>query len=486
MQDSERTIQLSQTEECAPRLIRGKHLSYRLAYARAAETQAADSVGQDYLATYESEGTFVFALCDGVSQSFYGELAAKYLGDALVDWLRKLPDPIRDAEHFRERLHARLSSLTSVGTDEVQQLAVPPDLPSMLREVLEEKRSLGSETMFVCGRIDLPSVSLPQGRVMLAWMGDARLRVWRGADEQQLPGEFRTAQRWSTRRGPIAGKPHVYFAPLSPAGKAITQLMAYSDGLMALDAWDSPPSNADLEDLISQAQASPASDDLSFLALQIAGSQGACSAGTAYPTEATADEQVKAGEDRPGPPTRQQDDRHEIATHQGEWTERAEVTTTPGSLERKKSQRWLTLGAWVALLGLCAIGFRFGLLPGVSLRRAVFGGSTAPPGTPLLIPFSTTPTASVAPPTCTLSPTAIYVATATLTATPTPSPTTTATSAATVTPTLSPTATMTPTATATLVPSPTFSVTPTVTLPDPITMPLTITPTITSTYEIDF
>jgi hypothetical protein len=267
MTDNGRILKVPQDRESPVQVIRGQVLAYRFAYARAADTRAAGDTGQDYLAVREGAQAFVFALCDGVSQSFYGDLAARYLGDALVAWLGEHLPPTTDAEVIRATLTVHLRELTGPATRQVQRHPLPPDIPLMLREVLQEKRGLGSESTFVCGRIDLPGGDFPAGRIVLAWMGDSRLRLWTGDDAHvtDVRGVFETAQRWSTRRGPVGGDVNVFVAPLEQDGRRINRLMAYSDGLTALDSWDRDPSNHAVQDLIAQAGEAATSDDVSFL-----------------------------------------------------------------------------------------------------------------------------------------------------------------------------------------------------------------------------
>jgi hypothetical protein len=267
MADSSRTLKVPQGRESWIQVVRGQALAYRFAYARSADTRASGDVGQDYLAVREGPQTLVLALCDGVSQSFYGDLAARYLGDALVAWLGEHLPPTTDAEVIRATLTAHLREQTGPATRQVQRHLLPPDIPLMLREVLQEKRALGSESTFVCGRIDLPGGEFPAGHIVLAWMGDSRLRLWTGDGEHvtDVDGVFETAQRWSTRRGPVGGDVNVFVAPLEQDGRRINRLMAYSDGLAALDPWDRDPSNHAVQDLIAQAGEAATSDDASFL-----------------------------------------------------------------------------------------------------------------------------------------------------------------------------------------------------------------------------
>ena len=267
MSDHNRLFKLPQDRETPVQVVRGRTFAYRFAYARAADTRTAGDVGQDYLSIQEGERTFIFALCDGVSQSFYGDLAARYLGDALVAWLWEHLPSTMDSEAIRTALTAYLRDLTGPATELVQRYPLPLDIPPMLRDVLEEKRMLGSESAFVCGRIDLPNSEFPTGRIVLAWMGDSRLRLWDSNNKPfaDLGDVFETTQRWSSRRGPVGGEPHVFVAPLEQEGHRLNRLMAYSDGLAALDNWDKDPSNRLLQDLIARAGEAATSDDIAFL-----------------------------------------------------------------------------------------------------------------------------------------------------------------------------------------------------------------------------
>lgn len=260
-------LKVPQDRESVVQMVRRQALAYRFAYARAADTRAAGDVGQDYLTLREDAHSVVFALCDGVSQSFYGDLAARYLGDALVAWLGERLPATMSANAIRAALTVYLRELTGPATERVQRQPLPSDIPPMLRDVLREKQSLGSESTFVCGRVDLPGPSFPDGRVVLAWMGDSRLRLWQGDDVHaaDLGGDFETSQRWSTRRGPVGGDPSVFVAPVAQGDRRVRRLMAYSDGLSTLDGVDEDLSNYTLQDLITQAGKAATSDDVSFL-----------------------------------------------------------------------------------------------------------------------------------------------------------------------------------------------------------------------------
>src|SRR5512138_1232221 len=88
-------IAIPQGAESPVRHAEAGPFAYRYAYYRSTETRAAGDPGQDYLTFLQTGQSFVFALCDGVSQSFFGELAARALGNSLVQWLRNpLPDTL--------------------------------------------------------------------------------------------------------------------------------------------------------------------------------------------------------------------------------------------------------------------------------------------------------------------------------------------------------------------------------------------------------
>src|SRR5207248_124359 len=138
-------LQVAQDRETPVRVERFAAFSWRYAYARAAETRKFDAPGEDYLTFRYSEGTFVFALCDGVSQSFYGGLAAHFLGDGLMGWLwQNLPGDL-DVESVRATFTDHLNMLATRSRSLIADHPLPGDIPDMVRDVLEEKRTMGSE-----------------------------------------------------------------------------------------------------------------------------------------------------------------------------------------------------------------------------------------------------------------------------------------------------------------------------------------------------
>lgn len=260
-------VRLEQRSEGPLHVNRGRVFSYRYAYARSADSQRDDEPGQDYLVFRELDDHFVFAACDGVSQSFFGDLAARFLGDALTNWLTQEIPPAMDGPAVQNAIHTFLSDLTRNATQRIENHPVPAE-PALLYEVLLDKKARGSEAMFACGRIDAPSPQFLAGRVVLAWMGDMRLYLWRTNGRVNLGGSHETDHRWSTKRGPVGGQVNVYVAPLAPVGNPVTRLVVYSDGLSQLDSQlDNSLSNQALQQIIWDTKSRPDSDDITYFEL---------------------------------------------------------------------------------------------------------------------------------------------------------------------------------------------------------------------------
>jgi hypothetical protein len=264
-------LQLPQDRETPVQALSRKGFAYRYAYARSAESRDAHQPGQDYLVLCEDDQRLVFALCDGVGESFYGDLAASFLGDRLAEWLWNEVNLQDGQDTLRALLRRKLLEWTGPASELVASQALPPGIPALQHEALENKRALGSQSTFVCGRLDLPSSARPAGGVFFAWLGDSRLRIWSADRErtQELGDTFDAAQRWSTSRGAIGGEPHVFAAPLLEQGRALAGFMVYSDGLAALDRVAQPLLDQPLQELIDDSQEAATSDDASFLEVWI-------------------------------------------------------------------------------------------------------------------------------------------------------------------------------------------------------------------------
>ncbi len=236
---------------------------WRYAYTRAEEARTSGETGQDSLALRCNGERLVFALCDGVGESFFGDLAARFLSRALVQWLWTVDMTGWETVEMEVIMNRLLRNLTVPATRLVVEHPLPDSLTHVVRAVLEEKRGHGSQTSFVCARLDLPSLTLPEGGVLAAWVGDTRLRFWGPQGETAPPGGVAvTTGRWSTTTGVTAGSATIFRSSMS---EMVEQVLAYTDGLVALDAEPSPPHPVTLSRQIRP----PREDDCCFLSIAI-------------------------------------------------------------------------------------------------------------------------------------------------------------------------------------------------------------------------
>ena len=262
-------ISLRQDQETGVREIVAGNFRLRYLYARSSDCRQSDDPGQDYVTLRQDGRRLAFALCDGVSQSFYGDLAARLLGDALVEWLwDRLPAGEFQREPIRQALHDYLTDLTDEATRQVRRIPIPADAPPLLRDALEQKRAIGSEATFVCGTVEMPGPNLPHGRVVLAWLGDAELQLWGKERDRtgELGAEWIEARRWSTKVGPKGGTIGVFVGRIED----VRRVLAYSDGIASLrERLGRGIGDSELAREVERLGEMPTSDDVSFLEIEV-------------------------------------------------------------------------------------------------------------------------------------------------------------------------------------------------------------------------
>lgn len=257
-------ITIDQSTRCPIRVVQLEKYAFRYANDRAAESQRSNSKGQDYLTIRYDENYLGFVIADGVSQSFFGELASQIIGDHLLSHMMEFGERYLDGSLiFQTNLETELNNMAYIATPMVNAYQMPASLPGMLVSVLEQKRQMGSQATFTAGFIDIS-----KRKMALAWMGDERLRIWKDLQEisREVLGDetFQTAERWSTSSG-LVGKLHTKIIH----DPNITRLVAYSDGLAILDRemQINPVSHEKLEALILQTSQMPQSDDVTIFEL---------------------------------------------------------------------------------------------------------------------------------------------------------------------------------------------------------------------------
>jgi hypothetical protein len=252
--------------------IRHGYFHIRYLSARSEEAKAAGDASQDYVVFQDDGERLVFAVCDGVSQSYFGNIAAQFLGDHLVDWLwRDFPWNGRglDNQKLADLLVTDLNKQTQEADLLVQQQTIPTELPLMMQHALERKREYGSETVFACGSIELPGPRNPHGSVFLAWMGNTELQALTTSEDDAVRNLIKATWddriRWSTKRGVVGGRPEIYTA----SAEGIGRIVAYTDGINSFAGKISDATDVELAQEVDRLSAQPKSDDIAFLEIDL-------------------------------------------------------------------------------------------------------------------------------------------------------------------------------------------------------------------------
>lgn len=259
-------------EETLTSLLINDVLNLRLFSARCRESQAQSLVNQDYvLVNAQQDGSSLcFCVCDGVSNSYRGEFAARYLGARLVQWLQTLPSFQWASTSWKGQLRTLLHTWAAEAQQEVLQLDLPAGVPNLVREVLEELRAAqGSETVFLCGRINRALLSKPSAapqtvEIFLCWMGNVTAHLFVTDDNCIiLGGDEEKAEGWSTGRG-LRGKLSTWHTGLT----TLEQLIVHTDGLDRIQRQLPALSNEALQRQARRLLSLPQNDDMTALTLQ--------------------------------------------------------------------------------------------------------------------------------------------------------------------------------------------------------------------------
>jgi hypothetical protein len=250
-------IQVRQDTETPLTTVSTPFGALRYLYARSGDSVESETVGQDYVAFRHDAARVTFAVCDGVGQSFMGDLAARILGDGLVTWLWKAKRP-SDAVVFADQVMEALNALTDEGERQVQAFELPPHLPPLIVQALENQRAYGSESMFVAGRIELGH-KVPW--IALAWLGDSPVAAIDIKGQLvDLGPQGHTSERWNALTG-VKGQIHSWVGD----AEDVARVMGYSDGLGLAH----PPTDDDLVQLEALWQTNPPADDASLFDVRL-------------------------------------------------------------------------------------------------------------------------------------------------------------------------------------------------------------------------
>jgi len=248
------------------------HVLARLLSCRCQEARNLGLPNQDYakIVSQRNNSSLSFCVCDGVGSSYKGDFAAYYLATYLVQWLQGLNGLQHDSQTLSTILQSQLNQLARSARVELREVALPMQTPYLVREVLEELRDKhGSETVFLCGRIDHGSWATPLAasrpmQALFCWMGNIRARLFVSADQYiELGDQEDNEGRWSTKFG-CRGTLKIWDFALT----TLERLIVHTDGL---DAIGTTLVNLDDEQWQTQTQEllkRPANDDMTALDLQ--------------------------------------------------------------------------------------------------------------------------------------------------------------------------------------------------------------------------
>ncbi len=265
-------VKIEQINDVIPQqTVSTRHATITYLYTRSNESRTHNTEGQDYLTFSHNEYAVSFAVCDGVGQSFCGNLAAKFLGDELVRWLDKTKLGL-DESGQAQQLTGLLKELTTPGQEKIQTYPLPEDTPPLVQQALEGQRGYGSETMFVCGRLEFspdPMDLRKPGRLFLYWLGDTEVQVFDRKDRPiNIGAEWTTQERWSTTKGiKGANSVHVWGSRLDE----ISHIIIYSDGLASVadQLYELVKTPKRLQEQVEELYNAPESDDISLIDIQL-------------------------------------------------------------------------------------------------------------------------------------------------------------------------------------------------------------------------
>jgi len=256
-------LSTDQKVDTLTRIQVNSHTTARLLSIRCREAQTQSLLNQDYasIVSRSSGDSLCFCVCDGVGSSYKGDFAAHYLTTQLLTWLQELTEIPGDIELFTRTLHGLLDLWAYDAHSKLKKTLIPPETPPLAREVMEELRdAYGSETVFLCGRIDVSQHSHP-AQAVFCWMGNVAARLTTPPHTEIVLGHTSDKSgRWSTvqgRRGTVG----IWHATVP----LLERLVVYTDGLDAIGE-----SLAQLTDEQWQAQTQhllslPTNDDMTAL-----------------------------------------------------------------------------------------------------------------------------------------------------------------------------------------------------------------------------
>lgn len=272
--DSLLVIESDQKEDTFVQQLIGQVVDARLLSYRSSEAQIRTLPCQDYIrvASNPAGTSLCFCVCDGVGSSFRGNIAARSLAIYLVNWLQQLVGIPRRTSRLLKKLQPQFHQWAHDVQGEIQQMEIPAEISALVRDVLEELRdTYGSETVFLCGRIDIgESSSLLLNsqphhmRAVFIWMGNVAAEVLTSSGKSIALGDkHNDYNRWSTVHGQ-----HGMVKARILANDSIKRLVVYTDGLGEIEGKLKELSDDELQTQARHLLALPVNDDMTVLDLR--------------------------------------------------------------------------------------------------------------------------------------------------------------------------------------------------------------------------
>lgn len=244
-----------------------RHGEIGYAFYRSAESSLNNIESQDYMVFRDSPNKFCFVICDGVGQSYFGQLAAELLGKYLFSWLEDLDVNQLNDRVLAGKLYTGLNDLTGKGQEMITEHKLPADMPDLQLMALQEEKKYGSEAVFLCGRIDFDLESkIEPPYLNLFWLGDVSFHIYEFlGKELDFPGQWQNKERWSTKDG-VKGAQIVNYWNESLAN--VGKLVAHSDGIKRVSGqlFDLTNNPDEMKVAVENLYSASDSDDISLVA----------------------------------------------------------------------------------------------------------------------------------------------------------------------------------------------------------------------------
>jgi serine/threonine protein phosphatase PrpC len=317
----------------------GTRATVTYGYRRWCEFDPTNADGQDFYSIRADNDYVIAAVADGVSQSFFGDLAAREVGRGLVTYLWQLRiEPPRT-----EELEAELRSLQGKVDAAVQAKEIPQS-NEYLAEALRKTRDRGSQTVFAAF-----CLHVRDRRAWLYHVGDVSTRIYHSNDERVHL--LSKSGRWSSSgRGDMLLKGTVE--------NDIVGIFLHTDGVSTEFAERTKRPDVSKPDFLEEVEKRASIDDLSFVAVKLSGFRAMPPEGPSAPGATLKPKQKP--EDQPEPALEEERSRKEQGARkqliQGALNQ---DTSSTRRLDKRQRNRQLTI-----LLVALAMGFILGFLAG--------------------------------------------------------------------------------------------------------------------------